>query len=160
MVYKVVRHIHENRVEADLLMDVPARLSWGDLKELTANRHSWRKRVFSLLTVTVTINPSLPGCLSSPHRISRIQQLKTNKSAEPPSTKRYISRDTHEASFRPPGEKDKRKRGDRHHKSQKRRKSPALTDKQRAEWARAHYELHHGTNKDCIRVLCWLYVYE
>ena len=38
MVHKALRHIYENRVEGDLLMDVPNKFSWVELKSLVANR--------------------------------------------------------------------------------------------------------------------------
>ena len=56
-----------------LLMNVPPALSWTELQDLAADRDGWRKRVHSLrhgstatdgapIGVSITINPSLPGC--------------------------------------------------------------------------------------------------
>ena len=71
MVYKAVEYIHGNRREGDLLMDTPPSLTWSQLKDLAANRKTWRQRVHSLRNpnartssdtgVTTTINPSLHG---------------------------------------------------------------------------------------------------
>ena len=157
MVHKALRHIHESRRAGDLLMDTPPALTWRQLKDLAAKREVWRHRVHSLRNpgnssrngtgVTVIINPSLPGCISTHHHTSRPLVIpKTTTRMKSPRAQKYVCRDTHEAFFRP-GAKGKRKRdpcrpGSK--KAAKQRKRPYLTDKQRAKWAREHYELHHG----------------
>ena len=45
MVKKAVKYIYDNRLEGDLLMDIPARLSWYELEKLAENRDVWRARV-------------------------------------------------------------------------------------------------------------------
>ena len=48
MVQQAARHIHENRSTGDLLMDVPPKLTWEELRSLASNRDGWRDRVRSL----------------------------------------------------------------------------------------------------------------
>ena len=45
LIHQAVRHMSDHRTTGDLLMDVPTRYSWAELKELAANRDYWRIRV-------------------------------------------------------------------------------------------------------------------
>ena len=75
LVCKAAKYIAENRSEGDLFMDVPAKFSWCELRELAKDRVGWRSRVMALRAaaspasdnktapaISVTINRSLPGC--------------------------------------------------------------------------------------------------
>ena len=147
LVCKAVRFMSENRSDGDLLMDVPGQLSWPELRELAANRRGWRRRVHALRNnngVTITMNDSLPGRLAP-----RKQIVSTTVKTAPltsPSAKKYRTRDVHEVFFRS-GEKGKYNRdGCRWLKTKNKSKKKALTDKQRAAWAREYYHLNHGHN--------------
>ena len=75
--HKAVKFIRDNRKEGDLLMDVPARYSWRELKIMAhaqgvgltqkqqlAGRDNWRARVRLLHnppTVEVTMNDEVEG---------------------------------------------------------------------------------------------------
>ena len=45
LVYKALKHIHENKSEGDLLMDMSEKYSWKELIHLTANRDGWKRHV-------------------------------------------------------------------------------------------------------------------
>ena len=136
-------------------MDTPATLSWDQLTDLAADRQRWRQRVYHLrnpdarsgLEVTITINPLLPGCTVS--RCARCPPPKPKARAASPSARKYLRRrvrEAHNALFEakpppPPCDKKKKKRN----KTSKALTGTAvLTNKQRKQWARDHYELHHG----------------
>ena len=111
---------------------------------LAMNRNGCLRRVHVLrhnVGVTVTMNDSLPGRLV-PRRSERIKALRAPPPS-PPSARKYIARDAHEMFFRP-GPGGKRKRQRRQHNPKKRRKTPSLTNKQRAVWTRAYYHQHFG----------------
>ena len=85
-------------------MDVPAGVTWDELKALAANRQSWRKRVQA-----ITGEPEVEVKLSGKGGIVRSNLLKTffvgkePKPAEPAmtrQTRRYRARDEHEVFFR------------------------------------------------------------
>ena len=145
-----LKHMFENRTVGDLLVDVPQGLSWRELCEMAENRDGWRIRVKALRTdssVQVTMNDSLPGCRA--RRSARLNPTTTTTKAPAaiasPRARKYIARDRHEAFFRPDiAMRGKRKRNQRQPKPKKKRKSPQWTNKQRATWAREHYQLHHG----------------
>ena len=145
MVHNAARHIHENREEGDLMMDVSADLTWAEIKALAANRKLWRKRVFALKhgpCITVTMDPTLTGCTATQTPCSPPKpKPKTTTHSASPTARRYLRRDRHEAFFRP-GAKRKRQHGTQ--KPKKKKKNKGLTTKQRQAWAREHYELHHG----------------
>ena len=64
MVQQALHHISENRVEGDLLMDVPPSLSWDELRNLALNRDAWRVRVHNLANgngVEIKMNDALTG---------------------------------------------------------------------------------------------------
>ena len=143
MVHKAVEHIHANRKEGDLLMDAPTGYSWKELKELAANRDNWRHRVRRLRQpsrVEVTMNALLPGARAKAPRptTSPLKQKSTS------TTSKYVIRDRHEMFFRPKAKCATRRPS---HKTNTRSKAKPLplTDKQRAAWAREHYEQHHGS---------------
>ena len=48
LIHQAVRFMSDHRRAGDLLMDVPRRYSWEELKELAANRDYWRQRVKAL----------------------------------------------------------------------------------------------------------------
>ena len=148
MVHKALRHISENRSEGDLLMDVPDKFSWNELKALTSNRDGWRQRVQALRKntgVTIVMSDSLPGRLT-PRHCNRFKSLGVPPTVTSPSARKYVTRDAHEMFFRP-RLGGKRKPRHQQHQPKKRGKSPSMTNKQRAAWALAHYQLHHGSER-------------
>jgi len=74
LIYQAAKYIADHRSEGDLLMDVPGKFSWGELRELAKDRVGWRSRVMAIrnaasptstaktCSVNIIINPSLPGC--------------------------------------------------------------------------------------------------
>ena len=148
LVSKALHHISENRADGDLLMDAPPYHSWEELRLSAQNREAWRRRVHHLRHgngITVTMNNNLPGCKAFRHRHPNMSKTKSTPRAVAPSpvARKYISRDAHEAFFRP-REKGKRKRNPIQTNRKKRNKRQPLTDKQRAAFARDHYERNHG----------------
>ena len=79
-------------------------------------------------TVTSDSNPTTPTIENS-----------TTATSPTANANRYRRRDAHEAFFRP------RSKTSRHQVRMRRQKAKprVLTDKERAQWAREHYELHH-----------------
>ena len=147
LVSKALHHIAENREEGDLLMDAPRYHSWEELRSSAQNRDGWRRRVQLLRHgngVTVTMNDDLPGCKAPRHPNTSKPDPIPRAAASSPSAKKYVCRDAHEVFFRP-REKGKCKRNPRQPCRKKRKKSQPLTDKQRAAFAREHYECNHGS---------------
>ena len=162
LVFKAARYIADHRTEGDLLMDTPANYSWQELQDLAKDRVGWRARVASLRNraspsttnnnttpaVTITINPSLPGCRAHCPPCSPTP----SPSKPPPSpsklmARRYLQRQIHAAFFsKGPARNQycrKRKRS-KASSSKPFEAKLALTKKQRAAAARAQYEQNHG----------------
>ena len=150
LVSKALHHIAENRSEGDLLMDAPRYHSWEELRSSAQNRDAWRRRVHQLRHgsgVTVTMNDNLPGRKAPRHPSkdksnSKSHMRRADISTCSPRARKYISRDAHEAFFRP-REKGKRKRSASQPINKKCTKRKPLTDKQRAAFTREHYERNH-----------------
>ena len=144
MVKQALRHISEHRREGDLLMDVPPSLSWAELCQVAANRDAWRAKVHSLRNgsaVSVTMNNSLPGRRAArrPATTRQRQAPPTFTNTASPRARKYITRYTHEAFFRPADSQRPKPKA----KKRKRKPKP-WTNKQRQALAREQYELHHG----------------
>ena len=136
-------------------MDTPRHLTWDELVKLASGnsgRIRWRQRVRDIANgnkgrVEVIIHGELP------RKSRRIQQQqRTTKTtntnttatatASKPQPTQYQRRDAHEAFFRPAQHPTTKS------KTTKRSKPKALTrthltDKQRQQWAREHYELNY-----------------
>ena len=72
LVHKAVQYMSANRSEGDLLMDVPATLSWEELKLLAANRDGWRLRVNAIKEgprFHVTMNHSAPTAYATRRKL-------------------------------------------------------------------------------------------
>ena len=63
-----------------------------------------------------------------------------------PAMSNYLARDAHEMFFRPTDGSKRRRQRSKLPKKRKKRKTAGLTDKQRAQFARDHYALHHGSS--------------
>ena len=98
--------------------------------------------------IKISMNPNVKGALISRKPQPAPAQKKFAKmSPSKRAAKRYRERDARAAFFRPRAvtrsmTRAKRKRKQQHPKQKKR----CLTDKQRAAWAREHYQQHHGTD--------------
>ena len=84
------------------------------------------------------MNALLPGARAKAPRptTSPLKQKSTS------TTSKYVIRDRHEMFFRPKAKRPAHKINTR---SKAKTKPVPLTDKQRATWAREHYEQHHGS---------------
>ena len=133
-------------------MDVPRGLSWSELEKLAAHRDNWRERVRVLRRpprVEVRMNENVAGTRAQKKKPTSFSP-KQNKPAT--NTSKYQLRDAHEAFFRPrepaTSSHSRRTRNTRSRAKTVKRKAltkpKALTDKERAAWARAHYHQHHG----------------
>ena len=151
MVHQAVKFMADHRSAGDLLMNVPAKYSWPELKQLAANRDYWRSRVSAVREgtgVSVTIHGPPPSPCK--RRSSKHSNNPTTRSTKPKlspaskTAKRYHEREAHEAFFRPstasPCERNRLCKSAR----QKCHKTRMLTDKERREAAREHWDLNHG----------------
>ena len=130
------------------MMDTPVGYSWQELVQLASNRDSWRARVQRLKQpsrVEVTINPDAPGAKAKPPQQNKIPQHAETKSTT--TCNNYPDRDAHEMFFRPKSKSTSTRthKYNTRPKAKSKAKPRPLTDKQRAQWAREHYEQHHGT---------------
>ena len=149
LVLKALRHMHANRTPGDLLMDVSVKYSWKELRMFVADRAKWRRWVHAVKTgsaISVTLmednnhqTRSRSSRLRNPTTISTKTATATTKHSRSSDATKYRDRDEHEAFFRPGS-----KRTRRNVMKSKAKKPRSLTDKERAAFARAHYELHHG----------------
>ena len=148
MVHKAGKLIHTSRTPGDLLMDAPD-YTWEELKQLAANRDSWRNlslvnaikgpRVHIQLTTSPPrANQTKPPAMSKSHPTTRPSTTDNSNNRAATASAKYRARDTHEMFFRRPRFQPPRKKKTAH-------KPPPLTDKQRQQFARDHYQLHHGT---------------
>ena len=149
MVHKAVKLIHASRTPGDLLMDAPD-YTWEELKQLAANRDSWRSIVNAIkgprVHIQLTNSPLQDNQAKPPIK----SKPRPNRTTRPPATDKsntttaaaakYRARDAHELFFRRPRFQPPRKK-----KTAPAPKPPPLTDKQRQQFARDHYQLHHGT---------------
>ena len=154
LVHEAVRYMHDHRKSGDLLMDVPARLTWSELKKLAENRDGWRDRVRALTRppkIEIVINDAVPGARTENPKAPQ-PRPRTRRQRPTTSASKYLKRDAHEAFFRP---KERRQHSHRYVTRSKATKAKgltkpkALTNKERAAWARAHYQQHHGTPTAC-----------
>ena len=132
-------------------MDVPRKYSWAELKQLAANRDYWRNRVKALREGSSRVEENTRGPHPSPckRRANRRHTTTTNPpkpttSSPSAEAKRYKARDAHEAFFRPLTESPRKRNRHAKHKRPKCKKSRSLTDKERQEAARLHWDLNHG----------------
>ena len=140
-------------------MDAP-RYSWGELVTCAANRDAWSSLVQAIKGPRVHIaiqqpDPAVhhtyitrsrtararsdPAAQHSPEMRSKAQ--KANRSESNISAAKYRARDTHEVFFRRPALLQKGKP-----KKKRPKKSPPLTNKERHQFARDHYRIHHGSS--------------
>ena len=169
LVYKALRHIHDTRpapakrhniatrnneyhkhTRGDLLMDVPAKYTWKELRQLASNRDGWRQRV-QAITGSSGVEIKLSGkggkvCNNFLEKFSSKPTPKPESSAAK-QARRYRERDAHEVFFRPCATGGVRVR-QKMVNSRKHPKPRPLTNKQRAIAARAHWDLHHGNNME------------
>ena len=139
-------------------MDVPTKYSSSEFVQLAKNRDNWRMRVRSLkqgTTVTITMSvgdkptrrfgrrrrPPHPTLYTPVKNRKHKHAVNTPTSSEKTvkATQRYLKRDAHEVFFRV-GTKRNRRRTPVRPKAKRPR---PLTDKERVEFAKEHYELHH-----------------
>ena len=130
-------------------MDVPDNLDWDGLCKLAEDRVGWRSRVWALRDksttdtgVTITINPFLPGSHSYNTRSKSTPPTPSATPSPSPSklmARKYRQRDVHAMFFAGViGRKRKCK------VIPPKSKKICMTTPQRAAFARAHYEKHHG----------------
>lgn len=189
MVHQALKHIHETRPipaarrhnintrgyvtnpisvtpsalnGGDLLMDVPHKLSWSELKQMATDRDSWRPRVKA-----ITLGQQVEIKIATHLKTTRARpSIKTKRPSAPASTKteyektaqRYRTRDAHEAFFRPGRQRKTKNKSKQAKKSKKpfvklTPGSRPLTTKERQNAAREHWDLHHGLHKDVVDTL-------
>ena len=160
LVYKALKHIHENKSEGDLLMDLPDKYSWKELLMLADNRDGWKKHVQKLKNGSGNSVGGKPADNIHPMRTrAKTRKQRPNNTTTTTTRTRtrtitmtdaqkYLSRDAHEIFFNPMllGKPQKKRRT-------KKKTPTGLTDKQRRAEATAHYIIHHGTTKDAEHFL-------
>ena len=164
LLHLAVKHIHQNRVQGDLLSDVP-NFEWEELKQLANNRDAWRDMVRNLRDgngVHIVMAPSSTHNMTTRRRRrtteAPITQTSITTAAAAPAVpatstanaKKYRNRDAHETFFRPKAAPEKSKTSS---KNMKQKKKKGLTDKQRAKEAHAHWVIHHGVARDAEQFL-------
>ena len=140
MIHRALQHIHETRTSApaaphqhnigtrnnssstqrptatsicshgDLLMHVPCKYTWSELKDLAKNRKAWQQRVSTIKQgprFTVKLRPasaisktSIPNANITP--VSPPVTIKSSCKQDPDPAQKYRSRDEHELFFRTP----------------------------------------------------------
>ena len=134
-------------------MDTPDRFTWAELTTIAADRDGWRSRVRALKQpprVEITINADVPG--------ARVRNNETHPTPAPikpklrttTQTNKYTARDAHEMFFR---KKDRQQQPQHRYTTRSKKsgnpkglaKPAAMTDKERAAWARSHFQQHYGT---------------
>ena len=141
------RNAYVNNCNGDLLMDVPSKFTWNELKHLAANREGWRKRVHAItMKEGVSVNMSGEGgkiVSAQPPEMKKYTPI--GKREPKPATsnekagRQYRKRDEHEA-FVLSG----RQRGKRQAVKHKKKTDHSQINKERAEAKRAHWDQHHG----------------
>ena len=134
-------------------MDAPD-YSWTELKQMAANRDAWRTIVHSLRDdsrLKITISDSSTKVTTKTAPKPRLQPCASHHKPNPvikPKTEavKYRDRDAHEAFFRPrqPPPRRSVRLQSKKNRVQKRKSKVPLTNKQRQQFARDHYALHHG----------------
>ena len=165
LVHKALRHMHSTRPapakrhdiatrnneyvtysRGDLLMDVPANVTWDELIKFAANRHRWRKHVQSITgDPDIEIKFSGKGGKVSSNLLQMFPATTATKVAESAAeaqARRYRNRDAHEVFFRPGGTRKRRPT------IRKKTKPKPLTDKQRAAAARAEWARYQNNMRN------------
>ena len=136
-------------------MDAP-NLTFSELEDLAANRKRWKEHViskFGKITRKKTIanrapKPATNTLTSLPTAVTSITRTTNRTSSNKPATNTantYRQRDA-KAILLYPALYSKHKPKPKPKPKQKQTKP--LTNKQRHQFARAHYQLHHGTQTD------------
>ena len=138
MIHLALKLMHQRRTEGDLLADAP-NVTWDELVHLASDKRNWRKRVHDVANGKV--KPALKPHQCTRHRHAKSTFTVSMTPAPPmPSKSKYIQRDTHAAFFCPkllPPANNTRSR------KSKALTRTQLTDKQRRQWEREHYDMHH-----------------
>ena len=142
-------------------MDISPKWSWAELCKRAANRDGWRQMVYAIkygTGVTVQLNGT-----SCSHATSKRKSAHNNLPSSPSARKivkrkteaeKYRDRDAHAAFFRRKAKSSRR--GPR--TPAKKTKPRPLSTKERADFARAHYERNHGPHAilhDSRPILNW-----
>ena len=149
---QAVYEMYVSRTEGDLMMDAPATESWHELQKYAKDKDYWRARVrkmkqprlrveFHSDTTTKTTRRTADTTTPTPTPTTLPTEQPTETENES-NARKYKERDEHEMFFR-----EGRARKQPTRKCKKTKPRP-LTDKERAAFARAHYELHHGSNNN------------
>jgi hypothetical protein len=151
LVKHTVRLQYESGDTSNMLADAPPTVNFAQLEKIAANRKIWKKtwqkpEAANEQCVEVSWNENAETAKVCPTVKQAPPKPKKNKTAAEKQTAKYRARDKHEAFFRINQKNCNSKR--KHKKKAKQRglsKPMAMTNKQRAAWARAHYEQHHQT---------------
>jgi hypothetical protein len=149
LVKHAVQMQYNNNDMTNLLLDAPPTETFQELVRLASSRKKWKQTwaltqeasATAMSAVEVKWNEAAPtACVIIRPKPSAPQPKK-------PSTAitKYRARDAHEAFFRPTEKPKKCAKSRRKAKARGLNEPRAMTNRQRAIWARKHYEQHHGT---------------
>ena len=96
LIQKVLRFIHANRTEGDLLMDVPD-IPWNALQALARDRQLWRQHARAKFAA-LWPSEDTQATSTPPRRTHTSDEVKHTQS---PMARRYVQRDRHVAFFKP-----------------------------------------------------------
>ena len=136
------------------LRPLTTHLTWTELIMLVNDRDGWRSRVRAINQpprIETEICARAPGARI--RKSSHKPNANKSKTATTTSNK-YINRDMHELFFRPNASGPQHRYKTRSKKNVKPKdltKPTYLTDKERAVWAREHYQMHHGSKSGSPR---------
>ena len=138
--HRYIKEAVRTQMELDLpgnvTMDAPD-LSYEDLTALAQNRQAWKNSMPRQIAGTKT-QRSVPATTKTPaqHKLKILLQATTATNTEQNAVKKAW-----EQVF---GKDSKAKNKQRSKKCKKKKQKINWTNKQRAEWARAHFERNHG----------------
>ena len=136
MVHRAVEHMHSEREDGDLLMDMAYNYTWRELKQMAANRDVWRARVKTLKKGTTFRNTKPPVTATHYNTMSKhsmkdtaptqptISIIPKIQSPRKTMVEKYLVRDSYEAFFRPASCEEEKAAGDKPRTTSQKAKSP------------------------------------
>ena len=154
----------------NMFYDVPAGLTLQQITDTARNREVWKKlsdcigrtgSTPNILWPEPTRRPTIPREAPITRAFTRtiavslptVTTAPSQSSGTTDPAKAYRARDTHALLFRPATKQTALDRWKKVKRKPKKKKPVALTDKQRASIAHAHFIIHHGTRTDAVHFL-------
>jgi len=126
--------------EGDLLMDVSTKDTWRKLCQAAADREAWRDKV-RLLKQKPILEKQHPNPIPTTIITAKtVHTVTTTTTTTAQNANRYKQRDAHAIMFHPQLKSKLKKKP----KKRKKKQPRPMTNKERAKFAREHYETHHN----------------